>query len=175
MRRFKFTFRQALACCAACVSTAYAETITDLTDYIYLKASDTAGGIISFATGTSWSDGNKPHSDADYIVQGGKQLRTDGVPLNGVFGGRSLTLDNGYLNLKVSNAKFTIDDLRLYNGSRIWNGNSSSTQTIIGKTTVFGTEASPPLRGLTSSARSIILTGELVGGEDALFTVHYLF
>ena len=159
------------ACCMACVSTAFAETITDLTDYIYLKTGDTAGGIISFATGTSWSDGNPPHADADYIVQGGKQLRTDNVPVNGVFGGRSLTLDNGYLNLKVSNAKFTIDDLRLYDGSRVWNGNSSSTQTIIGKTTVFGTEASPPLLGLTSSARSIILTGELVGGEDAMLKV----
>ena len=171
MRRFKFTFRQALACCAACVSTAFAETITDLTDYIYLKAGDTSGGIISFATGTSWSDGNPPHADADYIVQGGKQLRTDNVPVDAVFGGRSLSLDKGYLNLKVSNAKFTIDDLRLYDGSRVWNGNSSSTQTIIGKTTVFGTEASPPLLGLTSSARSIILTGELVGGEDAMLKV----
>ena len=159
------------ACCMACVSTAFAETITDLTDYIYLKTGDTAGGIISFATGTSWSDGNKPHGDADYIVQGGKQLRTDGVPLNGVFGGRSLTLDNGYLNLKVSNAKFTIDDLRLYNGSRVWNGNSSSTQTIIGKTTVFGDEANPPLIGLTSAGRSVVLTGELVGDEDAVLKV----
>ena len=171
MRRFKFTFRQALACCAACVSTTFAETITDLTDYIYLKAGDASGGIISFATGTSWSDGNPPHADADYIVQGGKQLRTDNVPVDAVFGGRSLSLDKGYLNLKVSNAKFTIDDLRLYDGSRVWNGNSSSTQTIIGKTTVFGTEASPPLLGLTSSARSIILTGELVGGEDAMLKV----
>ena len=171
MRRFKFTFRQALACCAACVSTAFAEAITDLTDYIYLKAGDTAGGIISFAAGTSWSDGNKPHGDADYIVQGGKQLRTDNVPVNGVFGGRSLTLDNGYLNLKVSNAKFTIDDLRLYNGSRVWNGNSSSTQTIIGKTTVFGDEANPPLIGLTSAGRSVVLTGELVGDEDAVLKV----
>ena len=159
------------ACCAACVSTAFAETITDLTDYIYLKTGDTAGGIISFATGTSWSDGNPPHADADYIVQGGKQLRTDNVPVNGVFGGRSLTLDNGYLNLKVSNAKFTIDDLRLYNGSRVWNGNSSSTQTIIGKTTVFGDEANPPLIGLTSAGRSVILTGELVGDEDAVLKV----
>ena len=172
MRRFKFTFRQALACCAACVSTAFAETITDLTNYVYLKTGDTAGGgVFSFATGTSWSDGNKPHGDADYIVQGGKQLRTDGVPLNGVFGGRSLTLDNGYLNLKVSNAKFTIDDLRLYNGSRVWNGNSSSTQTIIGKTTVFGDEANPPLIGLTSAGRSVVLTGELVGDEDAVLKV----
>ena len=159
------------ACCAACVSTAFAETITDLTDYTYLKTGDTAGGIISFATGTSWSDGNPPHADADYIVQGGKQLRTDNVPVNGVFGGRSLTLDNGYLNLKVSNAKFTIDDLRLYNGSRVWNGNSSSTQTIIGKTTVFGDEANPPLIGLTSAGRSVILTGELVGDEDAVLKV----
>ncbi len=171
MRRFKFTFRQALACCAACVSTAYAETITDLTDYIYLKAGDTAGGIISFAAGTSWSDGNKPHGDADYIVQGGKQLRTDNVPVNGVFGGRSLSLDNGYLNLKVSNAKFTIDDLRLYNGSRVWNGNSQSTQTIIGKTTVFGDEANPPLIGLSGSGRTVVLTGELIGGEDAVLKV----
>ena len=159
------------ACCMACVSTAFAETITDLTDYIYLKASDTAGGIISFATGTSWSDGNKPHGDADYIVQGGKQLRTDGVPLNGVFGGRSLTLDNGYLNLKVSNAKFMIDDLRLYNGSRVWNGTSSSTQTIIGKTTVFGDEANPPIIGLSGVGRSVVLTGELVGGVDAVLRV----
>ena len=160
-----------LACCMACACAAFGETITDLTDYIYLKASDTAGGIISFATGTSWSDGNKPHGDADYIVQGGKQLRTDGVPLNGVFGGRSLTLDNGYLNLKVSNAKFTIDDLRLYNGSRVWNGTSSSTQTIIGKTTVFGDEANPPIIGLSGVGRSVVLTGELVGGVDAVLRV----
>ena len=68
MRRFKFTFRQALACCAACVSTTFAETITDLTDYIYLKAGDTSGGIISFAAGTSWRDGNPPHADEDYSV-----------------------------------------------------------------------------------------------------------
>ena len=107
----------------------------------------------------------------DYIVQGAKQLRTDTVPVNGVFGGRSLTLDNGYLNLKVNNAKFTIDDLRLYNGSRVWNGNSSSTQTIIGKTTVFGDEANPPLIGLTSAGRSVVLTGELVGDEDAVLKV----
>ncbi len=171
MRRFKFTFRQALACCAACVSTAFGETITDLTDYVYLKTGDTAGGIISFATGTSWSDGNKPHGDADYIVQGGKQLRTDNVPVNGVFGGRSLTLDNGYLNLKVNNAKFTIDDLRLYNGSRVWNGNSQSTQTIIGKTTVFGDEANPPVIGLSGVGRCVVLTGELVGCVDAVLRV----
>ena len=171
VRQFKFTFRQALACCAACVSTAFAEAITDLTDYIYLKAGDTAGGIISFAAGASWSDGQKPHGDADYIVQGSKQLRTDGVPVNAAFGGRSLTLDNGFLNLKVSDAQFTIDDLRLYNGSRVWNGNSQSTQTIIGKTTVFGTAANPPLIGLTSAGRTVVLTGELVGGEDAVLKI----
>ena len=68
MRRFKFTFRQALACCAACVSTAYAETITDLTGYIYQTATDLNSGASSFIHGKNWSDGNAPHGDADYIV-----------------------------------------------------------------------------------------------------------
>lgn len=39
MRRFNMV-RQALACSMACVSTAFAETITDLTDYVYLKTAD---------------------------------------------------------------------------------------------------------------------------------------
>ena len=116
-----------LVCCLACACAAFGETITDLTDYIYLKTADVASDPSSFVNGAHWSDGNAPHGDADYIVQGAKQLRTDTVPVNGVFGGRSLTLDNGYLNLKVNNAQFTINDLRLYNQSRVWNGNSSST------------------------------------------------
>ena len=160
-----------LACCMACACAAFGETITDLTDYIYLKTADVASDPSSFVNGAHWSDGNAPHGDADYIVQGAKQLRTDTVPVNGVFGGRSLTLDNGYLNLKVNNAQFTINDLRLYNQSRVWNGNSSSTQTIIGKITVLGTEAYPPLIGLTGNSRSVVLRGELVGGEDAVLKI----
>ena len=160
-----------LACCMACACAAFGETITDLTDYIYLKTADVASDPSSFVNGAHWSDGNAPHGDADYIVQGAKQLRTDTVPVNGVFGGRSLTLDNGYLNLKVNNAQFTINDLRLYNESRIWNGNAYSTQTIIGKITVLGTEASPPRIGLANNSRCVVLRGELVGGEDAVLRI----
>ena len=155
---------------AACGFTAFGETITGLTDYVYLKTADTAT-TPSFTNGTHWSDSLPPHDDADYIVQGEKQLRTDGVLSGTVFGGRSLTLDNGRLVLKVSDATFTINDLRLYNQSRIWNGNNSNTQTIIGKITVFGTEADPPLIGLTQIARHIILSGELVGDEDAVLKI----
>lgn len=160
-----------LACCMACACAAFGEAITDLTGYIYQTATDLNSGASSFIHGKNWSDGNAPHGDADYIVQHGLQLRTDGVPSGTVFGGRSLSLDYGYLNLKVSSASFTVNDLRLYNGSRIWNGNSGSTQTIVGKISVLGTESTPPLVGLTGSARNIIVRGELVGDADAVLKI----
>ena len=150
---------------------AFGETITDLAGYVYQKATDYNSGYSSFVHGQNWSDGNPPHDDADYIVQGGKQLRTDHASSTATFGGRSLSLDNGYLNLKVGGARFTIDDLRLYNGSRVWNGNSGCSQTIIGKTTVFGTDSNPPLIGLTGNSRIVILEGELFGDADAVLKV----
>ena len=156
---------------AACGFTAFGETITDTTGYITLTTGDVASQTSSFIGGAHWSDGQPPHDDADYLVQGAKQFRTDNVPNGSVFGGRSLSLDNGYLNLKVTGATFTIDDLRLYNASRIWNGNDKSTQKIVGKMTVFGTEANPPLIGLTQNSRNIIISGELVGDEDAVLKI----
>ena len=156
---------------AACGFTAFGETITDTTGYITLTTADVASQTSSFIGGAHWSDGQPPHDDADYLVQGAKQFRTDNVPNGSVFGGRSLSLDNGYLNLKVTGATFTIDDLRLYNASRIWNGNDNSTQKIVGKMTVFGTEANPPLIGLTQNSRNIIISGELVGDEDAVLKI----
>ena len=160
-----------LACCMACACAAFGETIADLTDYIYLTGTDQGSGASSFIHGKNWSDGNAPHGDADYIVQHGRQLRTDGVPSGTVFGGRSLSLDYGYLNLKVDSASFTVNDLRLYNGSRIWNGNSGSTQTLVGKISVLGTESTPPLIGLTGNGRNIIVRGELVGDADAVLQI----
>ena len=156
---------------AACGFTAFGETITDTTGYITLTTADVASQTSSFIGGAHWSDGQPPHDDADYLVQGAKQFRTDNVPNGSVFGGRSLSLDNGYLNLKVNGATFTINDLRLYNASRIWNGNDKSTQKIVGKMTVFGTEANPPLIGLTQNSRNIIISGELVGDEDAVLKI----
>ena len=151
--------------------TASGETITDLSGYVYQKATDYSSGYSSFVHGHNWSDGLPPHDDADYIVQGAKQLRTDHASSTATFGGRSLSLDNGYLNLKVSGANFTISDLRLYNGCRIWNGNASSAQTIRAQTTVYGTEENPPLLGITGSSRTTILTGSLIGNEDAVLKV----
>ena len=151
--------------------TASGETITDLSGYVYQKATDYSSGYSSFVHGHNWSDGLPPHDDADYIVQGAKQLRTDHASSTATFGGRSLSLDNGYLNLKVSGANFTIGDLRLYNGCRIWNGNASSAQTIRAQTTVYGTEENPPLLGIPGSSRTTILTGSLIGNEDAVLKV----
>ena len=151
--------------------TASGETITDLSGYVYQKATDYSSGYSSFVHGHNWSDGLPPHDDADYIVQGAKQLRTDHASSTATFGGRSLSLDNGYLNLKVSGASFMIGDLRLYNGCRIWNGNASSAQTIRAQTTVYGTEENPPLLGIPGSSRTTILTGSLIGNEDAVLKV----
>ena len=151
--------------------TASGETITDLSGYVYQKATDYSSGYSSFVHGHNWSDGLPPHDDADYIVQGAKQLRTDHASSTATFGGRSLSLDNGYLNLKVSGANFTIGDLRLYNGCRIWNGNASSAQTIRAQTTVYGTEENPPLLGIPGSSRTTILKGSLIGNEDAVLKV----
>ena len=102
MKRIKFNrfgafnaLGRALVCWTACACAAFGEAITDLTGYIYQTATDLNSGASSFIHGKNWSDGNAPHGDADYIVQHGLQLRTDGVPSGTVFGGRSLSLDYG--------------------------------------------------------------------------------
>ena len=171
MKRMAMWAGMAAVAAATGALTASGETITDLSGYVYQKATDYSSGYSSFVHGHNWSDGLPPHDDADYIVQGAKQLRTDHASSTATFGGRSLSLDNGYLNLKVSGASFTIGDLRLYNGCRIWNGNASSAQTIRAQTTVYGTEENPPLLGIPGSSRTTILTGSLIGNEDAVLKV----
>jgi hypothetical protein len=102
--------------------------------YISLTAQDPGGGSTSFTTGTRWSDGLYPHSDADYLVALGagtdKVFRTPEGSTNSTFAGRSLTFGivgglAGWCNHKTVDGTVTYPDLRLANG-RIADGQNGS-------------------------------------------------
>ena len=56
------------------------DTFDASTGYVTLNSSDgTGAGNQSFFLKKNWSDGNPPHSDADYYVQAGRSLGTPHV------------------------------------------------------------------------------------------------
>lgn len=125
-------------------AAAYTASITDTTGYVLLTSDDGAGKS-SFADGTRWSDGAIPDGGTkDYLVNEGRVIRNPATE-NGsaIFGGRSLSLDNGAnFILKGKGSTATVSDLRIYN-ALISQGDGNSTKTLKGGLTVFGTTAAP--------------------------------
>jgi len=123
---------------------------------------DDAFGTSSFNSSQHWSDGLAPHSGTNYLVASGRSLRTPENTGNYIFGGDSLTLNNGNINLKGT-GNITIDDLRLYS-CRIGMG-QSGTAKIYGTNTVYGT-AEAPSRYSGSLNRSTFVYAALQGSGE---------
>lgn len=98
---------------------------------VTLINNNTAGQ--SWNTTTAWSNGLAPASTNDYLVgMNGSASRLARTPSSGssIFGGNSLTLSGGALNLSIQAASasrtVTVSDLRMTNGAVLINGIGSS-------------------------------------------------
>ena len=132
------------------------DTFDASTGYVTLDTTDRAGdessgGFSSFYVGDHWSDGEAPHSNANYYVPWGKMLATPRGPDSIV---AKLAVDPTCLTFKgdivvaagevrgqSSGYEFTIPDLRMLPGSDFYWG--APWPTLRGDVTVYGTEASP--------------------------------
>ena len=110
----------------------------------------------SFTSRGHWSDSAVPHSDANYFICSGHQIRSKRYATS-TFNGHTLSvLDGGTLAVQgeTSNGGARVDDLRLFGGSVLttttdWGNNLN------GNVTVFGSSANP----------AVFLTA--VAGENA--------
>ena len=116
-----------------CALGAAAVVITDTTGYITFTATDQGNTSSLIADGAKhWSDGQDPHEDADYLVQGNnnpnwfnvntflvRTIKEDQAA--GTFAGRSITFDDGSLNLKMKTGTTQTANWILY-GCRIAQG-----------------------------------------------------
>ena len=155
---------------SAAIITLASVTVANAQALVTLIGSDTVMGSTSFNTGDRWSDGQPPHSGADYLVAdnfttaiGSRRLfRTpEGFDAH-VFLGDSLTISNANVNLK-GGGNVTIGDFRLY-GCRIAQGIADPIN-IHGTTTVHGT-SSDPSRFSGSNNRVTRLHGALQGSGE---------
>jgi autotransporter-associated beta strand protein len=123
-----------------CLAAALGFTASQLLaqGYVSLTTGD-AAPFSSFTNSTHWSDSQYPHGDADYLVSSWLMLRTPENNTSYVFGGRSLTLSNGYMNVK-GGGQLTITDLRTYS-CRIADGIGGVTPRLYGTNTVYGTSS----------------------------------
>jgi len=128
---------------------------------VALTATDNPG-TTSFNTGLHWPDGGAPNPGTNYLVNSGLTLRTPENSGNYTFMGDSLTIDNGYINLKGT-GQVTIDDLRLY-GCRLANGIGGSVY-IYGTNTIYGT-AGTPSRYSGSNNRTTHIYAPLQGSGE---------
>ena len=100
----------------------------------------------SFTAGTHWSDSKPPHSDADYFIKSGHQIRSV-RGASSKFDGNSLTvLSGGKVTVQggASGVKATVDDLRICGGGILtttthWGNN------LDGKVTVYGSSSDPAI------------------------------
>ena len=100
----------------------------------------------SFTAGTHWSDGAAPHSDADYFIKDGHQIRSVRYA-SSTFDGNSLTVLSGgrvVVQGGTSGVKATVADLRLCGGGILktttdWGNN------LDGKVTVYGSSSNPAI------------------------------
>jgi fibronectin-binding autotransporter adhesin len=107
----------------AVASTASAATVT-------LSATD-AVGESSFSSGLHWSDTTAPSAANDYVVAGGRSLRTIADSGSATFEGNSLTLGDGtttgtlVLKNQAAGAVITVNNLTLNNGELQAGGTST--------------------------------------------------
>ncbi len=121
----------------------FGEVITDTSGYVTLTATD-AMGKTSFNTGLNWSEPTAPHSDTNYLIQGGLEMRTPDGSGSVTFAGKSLTLDRGNISIKSRDGStITIPDFRIYPNSIIAVGNAGSSSSLNGKMTVNTTADGP--------------------------------
>ncbi len=100
----------------------------------------------SFTAGTHWSDSKPPHSDADYFIKSGHQIRSV-RNASSKFDGNSLTvLSGGKVTVQggTSGVKATVADLRLCGGGILttttdWGNN------LDGAVTVYGSSSNPAI------------------------------
>lgn len=135
-----------------------------------------------FATASVWSDNQPAHSDADYLVNaasGAKALRTGDANLQTVFfPGTSLTCvgnSAGAASLIVKSETLTIDDLRMYDYTKIgiagYKNSTDCTQNILGHIKVFATSQGP-LQITNEKNRTLGLYADLEGGADARISIY---
>ena len=166
-----------------CAALAAARMVC-VADYVELTATDAAGQT-SFNTGLHWQGGISPadagSAEIDFLVRGGKQVRTPDNTggASYTFGGKSLTLgdpDNpsskGELSFKTCNyynsgrfGKITINDLRLYGGI-IYVGTGNSYAYLLGTVNVFSKRDAPFEFNSGTKERMMNLDGKLVGEPD---------
>lgn len=114
----------------------------------------------SFTAGTRWSDGAAPHSDADYFIKSGHQIRSV-RGASSKFNGNSLTvLSGGKVTVQggTSGVKATVADLRLCGGGILttttdWGNN------LDGAVTVYGSSSNPAIYETEWSSSSAEKTG----------------
>jgi autotransporter-associated beta strand protein len=100
----------------------------------------------SFTAGTHWNDGKKPHSDADYFIKDGDQIRSL-RSASSTFDGNSLTVLSGgrvVVQGGANGIKTTIADLRLCGGGILktttdWGNN------LDGSITIYGSSSDPTI------------------------------
>lgn len=117
----------------------------------------------SFTTRGHWSDSAVPHSDANYFICNGHQIRSKRYATS-TFNGHTLSVLNGgtlAVQGETSNGGARVDDLRLFGGSTLttttdWGNNLN------GNVTVYGSSANP----------AVFLTGVAAGNAARAMTVN---
>ncbi len=141
-----------------CALGAAAAVITDTTGYVTFTATDEGNTSSLIAGGARhWSDGQDPHDDADYLVQGNNNPNWFNVNTflvrtikedreAGTFAGRSITFDDGSLNLKMKSGSTQTANWILY-GCRIAQGVATASgefnQRMEGPMLIKGTSSNP--------------------------------
>ncbi|MBR2839374.1 MAG: hypothetical protein IKE55_11355 [Kiritimatiellae bacterium] len=100
----------------------------------------------SFTAGTHWSDGAAPHSDADYFIKDGHQIRSVRSASSTFYGNSLTVLSGGRVVVQggTSGVKATVEDLRLSGGGILktttdWGNN------LDGKVTIYGSSSNPAI------------------------------
>ena len=130
----------------------------------------------SFTAGTHWNDGAAPHSNADYFIKSGHQIRSV-RGASSTFNGSSLTVLSGgrvVVQGAASGVKATVGDLRLCGGGIIktttdWGNN------LDGKVTINGSSSNPAIfesawdsASAEKSGRHLTVLSSIVGNGSLL-------
>ncbi len=122
-----------------CGMSVWGGTVTLMESDAYAETAIRQGG--------NWSDGEPPHSDADYVVPDGLSIRTSNNLATGerVFEGKSLTLQSGatLVTKHVEDAVVRIPDLRLEGGSIVKEANGGDNGFLEGTFSILGTVENP--------------------------------
>ncbi|HEY8993093.1 MAG TPA: autotransporter-associated beta strand repeat-containing protein [Lacunisphaera sp.] len=151
----------------ALAASASAATVT-------LSTTDGAGES-SFSSGLHWSDTTAPSIANDYLVNGGRSLRTIADSGSATFAGNSLTLGDGtsagtlVLKNQAAGAIVTIDNLTLNNGELQTGGTSTGaahTVTIAGNGITLASGSTNRLN--TGAAERRLIVSSPISGSGAL-------